>query len=456
MVAREKINSTVQIPLEQLTFHPHSFADDAGRLFSWNGELYRGITASQAPFYSRLLREGVLETMIEHGLLIETEPADLIVDGYATVVRHATVPFVSYPNEWPAPMLKDAALAMIDLALQLARKGLILKDAHPWNMLFRTTRPVFVDLTSIAPLRNESDWRAYDEFCRFCYYPLILMAHGLDRIARSLLPEYRGVLRTELLTILRGSGLTGFALSKLFGRVSRSLRSVFARKKVGRESVLAFLKQVRQDLEKIQLRPGKESNDEKSSGFGGSRAARFDRTSRRQALEELLTELQPLSVLDLSAGSHWSSILPATMGFNVVSIGTEARAAAIYQTARKQNLPILSLVVDFIKPTPSIGYSNHYSVAANERLKCEMVLALGFVNRIASENHFNFELISEGLSSFSKRWLVVDFAELDNGDGGTRGDRSLDRLIGELGKQFSCVRVVSSNPQTGVLLLCEK
>ena len=113
-------------------------------------------------------------------------------------------------------------------------------------------------------------------------------------------------------------------------------------------------------------------------------------------------------------------------------------------------------MVDFIKPTPSIGYSNHYSVAANERLKCEMVLALGFVNRIASENHFNFELISEGLSSFSKRWLVVDFAELDNGDGGTRGDRSLDRLIGELGKQFSCVRVVSSNPQTGVLLLCEK
>ena len=48
-------------------------------------------------------------------------------------------------------MLRDAALAILTLAAELAERGLTLKDSHPWNVLFHGTRPVWVDVTSVGP-----------------------------------------------------------------------------------------------------------------------------------------------------------------------------------------------------------------------------------------------------------------------------------------------------------------
>ena len=169
MVARQKMDpGLVTIPAQEVIFHPHSFADDAGRLFNWNGQLFRGISYARTAFFGRLFREQIVQGLVERGLLIETEPTDLSVNGYGSVVRHRNVPFVSYPNEWCAAMLRDAALTIIELAIELTQRGLTLKDAHPWNVLFDSSKPVYVDLTSISPQQNEATWSAYDEFCRFC------------------------------------------------------------------------------------------------------------------------------------------------------------------------------------------------------------------------------------------------------------------------------------------------
>lgn len=56
-------------------------------------------------------------------------------------------------------MLKDAALLHIDLFIRLGRHGLVFKDWHPYNILFKGTNPVFVDFGSIIPtdqLLNEA------------------------------------------------------------------------------------------------------------------------------------------------------------------------------------------------------------------------------------------------------------------------------------------------------------
>ena len=119
-------------------------------------------------------------------------------------------------------------------------------------------------------------------------------------------------------------------------------------------------------------------------------------------------------------------------------------------------------MVDFIKPTPSVGYSNHYSIAATERLKCELVLALGLTQRVASENHFSLDLMAEGLASFSKRWLIVEFDECQ-GSQARRADNAprsasarLENFVDALLKHFNGVSVVSTAANGGALLLCEK
>ena len=459
LVAREKIDpGCITIPSEEVIFHPHSFADDAGRLFQWNGKLCRGINHARAPFYNRLFREGVLQTLIERGLLIETELTDLAVDGYAMVMSHRSLPFISYPNEWCPAMLRDAALTIIDLAIELGQWGLTLRDAHPWNVLFDFSRPLWVDLTSIAPQMKESTWSAYDEFCRFCYYPLVLMAHGHERIARALLPEYEGVLRSELLTLMRGSGPSRFVMSKALHRGFRSIQSIF--RKGSSQSALSLLRQVRRDLESIQLPSYGSRHRRRRNESMRAPSSEADWTSRPLTLRRLLTELQPDRILDLSRGPIWTTTVPAIMGFEVVSIDSDAaRASALYETARDKNLSILPLMVDFIKPTPSVGYSNHYSIAATERLKCDLVLALGLTQRVASENHFSLDLIAEGLASFSKRWLIVEFDERQGSqstraDGAPRG--GLENFVDALLKHFNEVNVVSTAANACTLLLCEK
>src|SRR6185503_3268210 len=242
MFAQERLKQrSLPYSSEEVTFHPHSFADDAGRLFWLNEQLCRGIYPKQAPFFTRLFREGVIQNLIERELLIETEPTDLVVDGFSMVLKHRSIPFISYPQEWCAAMLKDAALTIINLTIELAERNLILKDAHPWNVLFDACKPVYVDVTSIAPQNGESNWRAYDEFCRFCYYPLILMSHGQERIARTLLPEYEGVTRSDFVTVLRGSGPSRLILSKLVRRGLKAIKSTFKKESNGSKYRLALL-----------------------------------------------------------------------------------------------------------------------------------------------------------------------------------------------------------------------
>ena len=98
----------VSISREDVNFHPHSFADDSGRLFRWKGDLYRAISSQWADFFEGLLRGGTLLQLVERGLLIETTPTDLKLEGYAMVVKHRSIPFVSYPHEWSAVMLAKA------------------------------------------------------------------------------------------------------------------------------------------------------------------------------------------------------------------------------------------------------------------------------------------------------------------------------------------------------------
>lgn len=452
MLAQKKIDRRPgAVFSDEAVFHPHSFADDAGRLFWKNGQLCRGIYPNKAPFFARLFREGVIENLAKRGLIVETELTNQIADGFSMVMRHRRAPFVSYPQEWSAAMLKDAALAILDLAIELAERNLALKDAHPWNVLFDACKPVYVDVTSIEPQKDESSWPAYDEFCRFCYYPLILMSHGQERIARALLPEYEGVLRSNLLTVMRGSGPSRFILSRLIRRGSKAIKSVFSKQPGARQSALSFLKQARRDVESIQLPSYKKTLRERGDDPMLSLSSQSQWTPRQRALAEAIDDLKPGSALDISRGATWTSTLPASLGSDVVSIDADpARVDALYETARKNNLPLLPLIVDFVKPTPSVGYSSHYSIAATERLKCDMVIALGLASKVATQNHFDSDLIVEGLSSFSKRWLVVEF------DGGASSSSSLDDFTKSLRKRFSGVRALDSNEDAGALLLCEK
>ena len=87
------------------------------------------------------------------------------------------MPFVSYPYEWPFSMLKDAALLQLELNRRALRADLALKDATPYNVQWRGTRPVFIDVGSFERLRPGEPWAGYRQFCMLFLYPLMLQAY---------------------------------------------------------------------------------------------------------------------------------------------------------------------------------------------------------------------------------------------------------------------------------------
>ena len=102
---------------------------------------------------------------------------DLLAGEAAGVLRHERVPFVSYPYEWPFSMLKDAALLQLELNRRALRADLALKDASPYNVQWRGTRPVFIDVGSFERLRPGEPWAGYRQFCMLFLYPLMLQAY---------------------------------------------------------------------------------------------------------------------------------------------------------------------------------------------------------------------------------------------------------------------------------------
>src|SRR6516162_6774044 len=177
----------MKLAIDQVVFHPFSYGDWTGRVFSWQDDIYRAISGERAPFYQRLLSEGVLHDLMRRQLLIDTEIAGLEIDGYVLVLKHRTIPFVSHCYEWCGEMLKAAARSVLQLERELLRHGLTLQDAHPYNVLFDGPTPVWVDLGSLVPAGGGEPWEAYEELLAYYTRPLKIMASGRGDIARCLL-----------------------------------------------------------------------------------------------------------------------------------------------------------------------------------------------------------------------------------------------------------------------------
>lgn len=449
-----------RIPTKEVTFHPHSFGDPDGRLFQWKDALYRGISHRQEPLFSRLFDEGLISALVERGLLVESEVAPLMLDGYAMVLRHRLIPFVSYPEEWPPAMLRDAAIAILDLAVELAVRGLSLKDGHPWNVVFDACHPVYVDITSIVPLDDQPVWPAYDSFCRFAFRPLLLMARGHERIARRLLPEHEGVSESELRALTRGSGLPLIGLA--LRRVARGYQTMRVQS-IGRlryrepdpRQRIAFLNQTRKQIEAITFPGSPDTFLEALNPFAHDSWA-----LKRLELERILDEIHPESVVDVGSEAGWAARTAARAGSKVIALCTDSRSATqLYYDARGSSLPILPLVMDFTDPTPSRGIDGHWAIAATERLRGDLVVASSRVVRRAWERGLTVDQIVNGLAAFARRWILVEIGPVERHDGplpvtGDRPPYTADSFAESLRRRFSRVDSLPTHQEGRVHLLC--
>lgn len=473
----------VEIPVEEINFHPTSFCDQDGRAFWWKNELYRGINESYAAFCRKLFEDGIVQRLVAKKFLVATELTDLHLNGYSLVLKHQQVPFVSYANEWCPEMLRDAGLFIADMVLELAGDGLFV-DADTWDMLFDGCQPVYVDFCSIVEVASNYNysWKVFrDDFHSYFIHPLRLMACGYGSLARWLLADYEHeTIHAEFAALIRNQ-IYDFPTSSSFqNRLShaccwmpqparsaaqkgiRVIGSALSRLNLkGAQSGYDLTRQLRQELNSISLpSTGAELVNSKERNRSFTPCDQW--SQKHHSIHSVLHELRPATVLDIGCGEGWYSQLAAVLGSKVIALDVDDRCiACCYQEARRKNLPILPLVMDIRYPSPGHGTGNQLIAPALRRLPCEMVLALSIVHLLVFDQHRTLEQIVETFAAFSKRWLLVEFLSPKDWEVRERWTDwycwySQKKFMAALGKNFRNVSLLSSDSESRVLLLCEK
>jgi SAM-dependent methyltransferase len=195
--------------------------------------------------------------------------------------------------------------------------------------------------------------------------------------------------------------------------------------------------------------------------------------------------MRPASVLDLGSNTGWFAMLAAKLGSRVVAVDLdEASIDRLFSDARRENADILPLVANLVRPLPALSarvFDDEPSLSRigdgapvisppDERLKCEMVMALAIVHHLALGQSHPFDEIARILGRLATKYLCVEFVDLN--DQMITSDRaffpaynaapdtftwySKQNFMSALGFQFDRIEEVPSHPETRTLLLCSR
>ena len=169
--------------MSEIAVEAGSFRDRTARVFYHDGQILRGLTGTALQEWQALSASNFYRRFSTSGALVPTRERDgaslpfSSSEPWAGVLEHERLPFVSYPYEWSFEMLRDAALLQLDLVLGALEDNIGLKDASAYNVQWKGTSPVFVDIASFYRRDEGEPWVGYRQFCQMFLYPLLLQAY---------------------------------------------------------------------------------------------------------------------------------------------------------------------------------------------------------------------------------------------------------------------------------------
>jgi SAM-dependent methyltransferase len=379
-----------------------SFRDPAGSVFTLAGDperrIYREVTREGVRDFNAFLSSPPTAGLLASGRIVQSTALteNLNRPGAALVLEHERIPFPSYPAEWPPEMLHAAATLTLELARDFLPHQIGLKDATPYNVLFRAARPVFIDVLSFER-RDPGDgtWAPYGQFLRTFLLPLLANRRlhlPLDQIFATrrdgLEPEE--VLRwATLWQRVSPAFLSTVLLPAWLGaRHNQDDDSVY-RKRIldDPEKARYILDALFRRLEKLLARAAPVAGRKSSwSDYAETNTYSSDHFAGKQEfVREALAEFAPSRVLDAGCNTGHFSVLAARAGADVTAIDSDpVVVGALWLQADREKLPILPLVVNLARPTPACGWNNRETLSFLDRARghFDAVLMLALIHHL--------------------------------------------------------------------------
>lgn len=415
------IISSVEIELSSLSIA------DYGRVFWWNDRLFRGYKKEHRQSILDLLESGLIQELISKHLFVNSWISDLSFEGYDLVVEHQVIDVPLYPKEWTFSMLKDAALLILEINEIALQYGYQTADCHAYNVLFCSTRPVYVDMGSFKKIQiKDKVLSSYEDFLRNYYYPLKLWSIGGDSLGARFIPRI-GLLTTgEVYLKFRWSIFRCFSdiwLAKimLYLHAVRTIQHRDTRRLSGRYPILLLMFQwlakynILSGPAKIRnlyrvvrnIKPSKSKtlwSDYHNQLNNGSSTPRFDYILQR------IASLNINSVLEIAGNQGiFSRMLANQLGIKKV-ICTDADTNALdngYRNSRDLNETVYWAVLN-----PFVSESAVVEIPIDKRLQVDVVVALALTHHLILTQNYRLDHIFLSLSQFAKKFIFIEFMPL--------------------------------------------
>jgi len=394
---------------------PGSYRDPSGFVFRRDGHLYRQINARIADDWSLFTYSGLHAALVEKGLLIPDEPAELGLapePGAVAIIRPEEIGFISYPYEWSFSQLKDAALLTLQAQAVAAEHGMTLRDASAYNVQFRHGRPILIDTLSFERARPDEPWKPYRQFCEHFLAPLALMAHRDGRLGLLLRDFIDGVpldLASKLLP--RGTrwspGLAAHVHlhSRAQRRHAASADPAPKAASMSETRRRALLDHLQRTVEGLHL-PAQGTQwadyaDQTSYSAAGT-------ASKEAIVGRMLRAASGERAWDVGANTGRYSAIAAAAGYEVVAVdGDWAAVERHYLALRAAGEPrIMPLLADIADPSPAIGWANRERASLLERTNADVVVALALVHHLAIGRNVPLPMVSELLAQLAPKLIV--------------------------------------------------
>jgi len=444
---------------------PGSFRDPQTRIFLAGGEVLRGLGPRAAQDWKALRDSDFFAAAQADGSVTATEEVERELPGepgtWTATLRHAPLPFVTYPYEWSHAMLQDAAALHLDLLQRALAAGFTMKDGSAYNVQWRgAARPEFIDVGSFEPARPGEPWAGYRQFCQTLLYPLMLQAH-LDLDPRPLLrAQIDGITPGQMRRMLGGTKRLAPGVLKHV-HLHDSMQNRNAATSTGAvraqlrdagftdELVAAAARAMAKLVAKLDWRPPAthwgdyRETCSYTDADAAAKAAFVDAALAAAPAKDL--------VLDLGANDGAFSRQAARAGAYVVAV--EADAAVVDTLYRRLKAEgerrILPIVMDLADPSPGGGWAGvERSGFAARAAAADVTLALALVHHLAIGRNVPLPAIVDWFAGMG-RHLVVEFVHPDdpmarrllaNKPDGLFPDYHVETFVRLLGERFDIAR----------------
>lgn len=379
-----------------------SFRDRRARVYCVGNDIIRLLDPTAHENWRSFSRSNWFKQLTANGDIVKTEdaaieelPESLVSDGWAAAIRHERIPFISYPYEWSFSQMRDAAMFHLDLLKAGLEEDFILKDSSAFNIQWKGSKPVFIDIGSIEKLKPGEPWVGYRQFCEMFLNPLLLAAYKGVPFQHWMRGRIDGLETDHLAKLLTGRDLLRRGVFKhvyLHAKLQHMMQSSGVSKSsiqqagFDKKIILANIRSLQGCLSRLKQGSNKSHwvNYAQTHSYGEA-----DYHVKKTFVEQVVARKPWKLVWDIGCNTGDFSRLAADNGAYVVAMDASGDAVdALYERCRSEDQQkILSLVVNLADPSPSQGWRGQERQSLEHRGRPELVLALALLHHVVIDAH---------------------------------------------------------------------